>query len=75
MLAQPALVTAISKPSRQANSVLTRNESPFQLTLQCLRYLNSGSALAPIIVANDDYYFSVAEYFREINTLTARFIF
>ncbi|MBU3615548.1 mannose-1-phosphate guanylyltransferase/mannose-6-phosphate isomerase [Polynucleobacter sp. Latsch14-2] len=53
---------------------LTANESLFQLTLHRLKDLNPGALLEPIIVANDDHRFLVAEQCREINVRPAKLI-
>ena len=53
---------------------LTGKESLFQLTLGRLRDLNLGTTLAPIIVANDDHRFLVAEQCREMGTSPAKLI-
>jgi mannose-1-phosphate guanylyltransferase len=53
---------------------LTANESLFQLTLHRLKDLNPGALLEPIIVANDDHRFLVAEQCREISVRPAKLI-
>ena len=53
---------------------LTGKESLFQLTLDRLRSLNAGGALSPIVVANDDHRFLVAEQCREIGVQPSKLI-
>jgi mannose-1-phosphate guanylyltransferase/mannose-6-phosphate isomerase len=53
---------------------LTGKESLFQLTLERLRALNANGELAPIVVANDDHRFLVAEQCHEINVHPSKLI-
>ena len=53
---------------------LTGKESLFQLTLERLRPLNPHGELAPIVVANDDHRFLVAEQCREIGVHPSKLI-
>ena len=53
---------------------LTGKESLFQLTIERLKELNSGAPLAPIVVANDDHRFLVAEQCREMSVSPAKLI-
>ena len=53
---------------------LTGKESLFQLTLERLRPLNPNGELSPIVVANDDHRFLVAEQCREIDVHPSKLI-
>jgi len=53
---------------------LTGKESLFQLTLERLRPLNPSGDLAPIVVANDDHRFLVAEQCREMGLHPSKLI-
>ena len=53
---------------------LTGKESLFQLTLERLRPLNPHGELSPIVVANDDHRFLVAEQCREIDVHPSKLI-
>ena len=53
---------------------LTGKESLFQLTLERLRPLNPSGHLAPIVVANDDHRFLVAEQCREMGLHPSKLI-
>lgn len=53
---------------------LTGKESLFQLTLERLRSLNTSGELSPIVVANDDHRFLVAEQCREIGVHPSKLI-
>jgi mannose-1-phosphate guanylyltransferase/mannose-6-phosphate isomerase len=53
---------------------LTGKESLFQLTLERVRPLNSDGPVAPIVVANDEHRFLVAEQCREIGVHPSKLI-